>query len=146
MKVEAYIHSLKDQANDRNVLGEADIIECIGDNQYLAEYNGIRCTAIFNIFAGRYFVDDVYGVLSDTNIAGNRYYYTFGSSPDFPYQNGWVVVYAGSWEEAHRKFRARFPDRHKGILNCAFFYEESRWRELDPEHNWHGWTCWEVIK
>lgn len=62
MKVEAYIHSLKDKANDRHVLGEAEIIQNLGDNLYLAEYNGVRCMAIFNPFVGRYFVDDVYGI------------------------------------------------------------------------------------
>lgn len=62
MKVEAYIHSLKDHANNRHTLGEAEIIGQIGDNLYLAEYGGIRCTAIFNVFLGRYFVDDVHGV------------------------------------------------------------------------------------
>jgi len=36
MKLKAYIHSLKDKANDRHVLGEAEIIKSIGDNQYLA--------------------------------------------------------------------------------------------------------------
>ena len=63
MKVQAYIHSLKDHANDHNVLGEAEIIQSIGDNLYLAEYGGVRCTAIFNPFVGRYFVDDVYGIV-----------------------------------------------------------------------------------
>jgi len=62
MQVTAYIHSLKDIENDRNVLGEATIIESIGDNLYLAEYNGVKCTAIFNFFTGRYYVDDVYGI------------------------------------------------------------------------------------
>ena len=62
VKVEAYIHSLGDGAHHRHVLGEAEILERIGDNLYLAEYNGVRCTAIFNIFVGRYFLDDVYGV------------------------------------------------------------------------------------
>lgn len=61
MKVEAYIHSLKDIKIDRHILGKAEIIRRIEDNRYLAEYNGIRCTAIFNPFVGRYFVDDVYG-------------------------------------------------------------------------------------
>lgn len=61
MKVEAYICSLKDTEHDRHVLGSAEIIQQIGDNLYLAEYNGIRCTAIYNWFVGRYFVDDVYG-------------------------------------------------------------------------------------
>jgi len=63
MKVEAYIHSLKDHTNDRHVLGEAEIIKKIGDNLYLAEYRGVQCAAIFNPFAGRYFVDDVYGIV-----------------------------------------------------------------------------------
>ena len=62
MRVEAYIHSLKDHVNNRHVLGEAEIIEQIDDNLYLAEVNGLRCTAIFNPFVNRYFVDDVYGI------------------------------------------------------------------------------------
>jgi len=62
MKVEAYIHSLKDQKNNRHILGKAEIIRKIGDNLYLAEYNGIQCTAIFNPFVNRYFVDDLYGI------------------------------------------------------------------------------------
>lgn len=65
MKVEAYIHSLKDKSNDRNVLGEAEIIKCIGNNLYLAEYHGVRCTAIFNFFDGHYYVDDVYGIVAE---------------------------------------------------------------------------------
>ena len=62
MKVQAFIHSLKDKKHDRHVLGEAEIIRCIGDNLYLAEVNGIKCTAIFNVFTGWYDVDDVYGI------------------------------------------------------------------------------------
>lgn len=58
MIIEAYFHSLGDSARHRHVLGEAEILGRIGDNLYLAEYNGVRCTAIFNIFVGRYFVDD----------------------------------------------------------------------------------------
>jgi len=65
MQVTAYINSLKDKENDRHVLGEATILEEIGDNVYLAEVNGVKCTAIFNFFVGRYFVDDVYGVVKD---------------------------------------------------------------------------------
>ncbi len=70
MKVKAYIHSLKDREHDRNVLGEAEIIQKIGDNLYLAEYNGVRCTAIFNPFVSRYFVDDLYGIVDAGKHAG----------------------------------------------------------------------------
>lgn len=62
MKVEAYIHSLKDHEHDCHVLGGAEVIKSVGDNLYMAEYQGIRCMAIYNPFVGRYFVDDVYGI------------------------------------------------------------------------------------
>ena len=67
MRVLAYIHSLKDHQHDRHMLGEAEILKQIGDNLYLAEYNGILCTAIFNPFVGRYFVDDVYGIQKEVS-------------------------------------------------------------------------------
>lgn len=54
-----HIHSLNGQ------LAEATIVEKVGDNQYIADYKGVRCTAIFNPFVGRYYVDDKYGVLSE---------------------------------------------------------------------------------
>ncbi len=65
MIVKAYIHSLKDRTCDRNVLGEAEIIKSIGDNLYLAEYRGVRCTAIFNYFDGHHYVDDIYGTIPE---------------------------------------------------------------------------------
>ena len=37
----------------------------IGDNRYVAEYNGVKCTAIYNPFVGRYYVDDKFGVIRD---------------------------------------------------------------------------------
>ena len=70
MKVQAYIHSLKDHEHNRHVLGEAEIIRCIGDNRYLAEVNGVRCPAIFNFFTGAYYVDDVYGIVDARKYAG----------------------------------------------------------------------------
>lgn len=56
---EMVIHSLDGE------LAEASILEKTGDNQYIAEYNGTRCSAIFNPFVGRYYVDDKYGVIKD---------------------------------------------------------------------------------
>lgn len=54
-----HIHSLDGQLKD------ATILEKVGENQYIAEYNGVKCTAIFNPFVGRYYVDDKYGVIKD---------------------------------------------------------------------------------
>ena len=68
-KHQCYINSLKHIGKtfeeEKNVLAEATIGEKIGDNLYVAEYNGIKCTAIFNPFVGRYYVDDVYGILPE---------------------------------------------------------------------------------
>ena len=63
-KCECYIHSLKQ--GEKNVLGEATILKRLGDNDYLVDYNGVKCHAIFNPFVGRYFVDDKYGVIHDS--------------------------------------------------------------------------------
>lgn len=52
-----HIHSLNGQLRD------ATIIDKVGDNKYIAEYEGVKCTAIFNPFVGRYYVDDKYGVI-----------------------------------------------------------------------------------
>lgn len=63
-KCECYIHSLKQ--GEKNILGEATILKRLGDNDYLADYNGVKCHAIFNPFVGRYFVDDEHGVIHDS--------------------------------------------------------------------------------
>ena len=42
-KCECYIHSLKQ--GETHVLGEATILKRLGDNDYLAEYNGVKCHA-----------------------------------------------------------------------------------------------------
>lgn len=62
-KCECYIHSLKQEC--QSGLGEATIIKKLGDNDYLADYNGVKCHAIFNPFVGRYYVDDKYGVIHE---------------------------------------------------------------------------------
>ena len=62
-KCECYIHSLKQDG--KNGLAEATIIKRLGENDYLADYNGVKCHAIFNPFVGRYYVDDKYGVIKD---------------------------------------------------------------------------------
>jgi len=54
-----HIHSLNGQLRD------ATIIDKVGDNKYIAEFEGEKCTAIYNPFVGRFYVDDKYGVIKD---------------------------------------------------------------------------------
>ena len=54
----------------------------------------------------------------------NRYYFTFGSSKNFPFQGGWVEVCAEDMGQAVKAFRAYYSDRSPGIINCASYYTE----------------------
>ena len=55
-----HIHSLNGQLRD------ATILDRVGDNRYIAEYNGVKCSAIYNPFVNRYYDDDdKYGVIKD---------------------------------------------------------------------------------
>jgi hypothetical protein len=64
-KCECHIHTLDGE------LAEATILKRTGDNQYLADYNGVKCTAIFNPFVGQYYVDDKYGVIKEPRERGH---------------------------------------------------------------------------
>lgn len=58
---QAHIHSLNGALDEVTIIEKSNM-----GNSYIADYKGTKCTAIFNCFAGAYYVDDVYGVL-DTN-------------------------------------------------------------------------------
>jgi len=57
-KTKAMIHSLKST-------DEATILHEVSNNDVVAEYKGIRCTAVYNVFVGLFYVDDIYGILPD---------------------------------------------------------------------------------
>lgn len=56
-----------------------------------------------------------------------KYYFTFGSDNGFPYQNTYLIVAGTSEKDCIDGFRKKYPDRHKGYLNCADYYEETFW-------------------
>lgn len=60
-KQECFIHSLKE--GEQHKLGWATILKKVGDNEYVARYKDVFCSAIYNPFVGRFFVDDVYGII-----------------------------------------------------------------------------------
>ncbi|MCL2619885.1 MAG: hypothetical protein FWD97_02980 [Defluviitaleaceae bacterium] len=60
-KTQAMIHSLKSH-------DEVIILHENGVNDVVAEYKGIRYTAIFNGFVCSYYVDDIYGELPDQHV------------------------------------------------------------------------------
>lgn len=60
-KTQAYIQSLILGKMQPEVTDEITVLERIGNNKYIVEYKGVKCTAIFNWFVCAYFADDVYG-------------------------------------------------------------------------------------
>lgn len=58
----------------------------------------------------------------------NNYYFTFGSSPSFPYQNGWVMIQAPNKQAAIQIFNAYYPPKSE-CVNCAFIYTEEEFKQ-----------------
>lgn len=60
-KAQAYIQSLNVGKINPEVMDEITVLEKVGDNDYIVDYKGVRCHALFNWFVCAYFADDVYG-------------------------------------------------------------------------------------
>ena len=60
-KTQAHIHSLDGQMDEITVLKE------LGNNSYLVDYRGVKCSAIFNWYNGTWYADDVYGRLNEND-------------------------------------------------------------------------------
>ena len=58
-KAMAHINSLNGK------LAEITVLENVGDNDYIVEYNGIKCHAIFIFFFCEYYADDVYEIVKE---------------------------------------------------------------------------------
>ena len=63
-KTQAYIQSLNKGLSRPTYTDEITVLEKVGDNDYIVDYKGVRCHALFNWFVGAYFADDVYGRIS----------------------------------------------------------------------------------
>ena len=60
-KKQAYIQSLNVGKTKPEVTDEITVLEKVGDNDYIVDYKGVRCHALFNWFVCACFADDVYG-------------------------------------------------------------------------------------
>ena len=58
-KAYAHIYSLDGEMDEITVLEET------GNNEYLVDYRGVKCSAIFNWYNGTYYADDVYGRITE---------------------------------------------------------------------------------
>lgn len=64
-KTKGYINSLNVGKMRPEVMDEITVLEQVGRNDYIVDYKGVKCHAIFNWFVCAYFVDDIYTVIKD---------------------------------------------------------------------------------
>ena len=61
-KTQAHIHSLNGAMDEITVL---DSRQDGAQKVYIVDYKGVKCTAIFNLFANAYYADDKYGLIKE---------------------------------------------------------------------------------
>ncbi len=59
-KTPAYIQSLNKGKIKPEITDEITVLKKVGDNDYIVDYKGVKCHALFNWFICAYFADDVY--------------------------------------------------------------------------------------
>ena len=56
-KTTAHIHSLEGK------MAEITVLEKVEDNDYIVDYMGVKCHALFNWYVCEYYADDVYRIV-----------------------------------------------------------------------------------
>jgi hypothetical protein len=60
LKTQAFINSLNRGKMQPEIMDEITVLEQVGDNDYIVDYKGVKCHALFNWFVCAYFADDIY--------------------------------------------------------------------------------------
>ena len=58
-KTQAHINSLSGK------MDEITVLDKVGDNDYIVNYKGVKCYAIFNWFNCTYYADDIYTIIKE---------------------------------------------------------------------------------
>ena len=61
-KAMAHIHSLNGELREVTVLEQKDSVN------YIVEYGGVKCTAVFNFYVCQFYADDKYGVIKENRL------------------------------------------------------------------------------
>lgn len=64
-KARAFIYSLNKDKMRPEVMDEITVLEQIDRDEYIVDYKGVKCHAMYNWFVGAYFADDIYGIVKD---------------------------------------------------------------------------------
>lgn len=64
-KIQAYIYSLNRGKENSTEMDEIIILKQIGNNDYIVDYKGVKCHALFNWFVCAYYADDIYTIVKE---------------------------------------------------------------------------------
>ncbi len=73
-----------------------------------------------------------------------NYYFTFGSSSTYPFQDGWITIKAPDMHLASEMFKSTYPNPYdEDMLNCAFVYSEEEFKETEmyKQQSNRGYDC-----
>ena len=74
-----------------------------------------------------------------------KFYFTFGTSKEYPFCGGWVEILAENRSNAIAVFREHYPDRHTGVLNCCDIYTEQEFLDSHMLSGNRGACCHSVF-
>lgn len=75
-----------------------------------------------------------------------RFFFTYGTSPDYPFRGGWTEVRALNFKQAVGIFKAHHPCTHGNVLNCADYYTEEEFEKHKFPYSGNlGNSCHEVL-
>lgn len=75
-----------------------------------------------------------------------NYYFTYGTSEDYPFHGGWSEVTADNIQQAKELFKLAHPCKHENTLNCADVYTEQYFKTLSMFNDGNfGYKCHEQI-
>ena len=63
-KAQAHIHSLNGK------MDEITILKKVGENDYIVDYKGVKCHALFNWFVCQFYADDIYRIVKEDECNG----------------------------------------------------------------------------
>ena len=63
-QTQAHIHSLGGK------MDEITVLKKVGDNDYIVDYKGVRCHALFNWFVCQFYADDIYRIVKEDEYNG----------------------------------------------------------------------------
>lgn len=65
-------------------------------------------------------------------MSSEPFYFTFGTSGDFPFKDGYLIIYATDLSAANQEFNRLYPnEKNPDLLNYSEVYSEEEWNKLE---------------